>query len=160
MTKLRAPLTFENALAGIASLIGWAAAAKIVGQKERTVRAWSDPDVAAGIRIDAALALDLAFIAAGGDGSPMHDCYALRLGADRTAVRACSDALRQQAVEVIRANADAEAALVEATAPDADPADFILAQREVEEAHTKLAGVLPHLRAAAVRNAPSGGAIL
>ncbi|SFR79696.1 hypothetical protein [Sphingomonas jatrophae] len=157
MTKPLQPLTFENALARIASLIGWASCAQITGASERTVRSWSERDIPGRVRLDAALALDSAWIAAGGDGAPLLECYALRVEADSVAVRACTDALRRHAIDVIRANADAEAALVAATAPGATAADFIVAEREVEEAHSELAGVLPHLRAAAGHNGPTRG---
>jgi hypothetical protein len=79
MTKTRAPLTFELALTKVAGHIGWEKAAEIVGQAERTVRNWSEPDTTASITLDAALKLDEEFHKAGGHGSPFFQCYATRL---------------------------------------------------------------------------------
>jgi hypothetical protein len=55
MTKIRKPLTFENALTTVASHIGWKETARIVGRSENTVRNWSDNDIGTGIPLEAAL---------------------------------------------------------------------------------------------------------
>ena len=134
MTKLRPALSFELALAKIAGLIGWDKASDIVGQRERTVRNWSDPDTQAGVRLDAALKLDIAYRAAGGEGAPMFQCYALRLEADCAEAMACKDALAASAGEAAREAGEATAALIAASRPGATEADRQIAIRETEEA--------------------------
>lgn len=134
MTKLRAPCSFENALAKIAGVIGWEAAARIAGQSERCVRNWSDPDTEAGIRLDAALKLDVAYRAAGGDGAPMFQCYALRLEAETEAACADSAALCQATALAAKEAGEAVSALVMASRPGASHSDRVVAARETEEA--------------------------
>lgn len=147
MTKRRAPLTFENALTRVAGLIGWDKAAAIVGQAERTVRNWSDDDTTAGIRLDAALKLDVAYATAGGDGAPFLQCYALRLEMEAAAACADSRELAKKTAAAAKEAGEAVAALIMASQPGAAPADRIIAKRETEEAITALTNTLPNLGA-------------
>ncbi len=156
MTKRRDPLSFELALTRIAGLIGWTAAAKLLGQSERTVRNWSDPDTGAGINLDAALKLDVAYQAAGGDGTPMFDCYATRLQVETRAALWSSDALAAFAATSAKEGGEAIAASINAARPGASTADKVIAEREIEESIAALHDTLRCLRAGRGPDVASG----
>lgn len=133
MTKPRAPLTYDNALTRIAAQIGWAAMAEAVGQKERTVRDWGDPDLERGCPIEAAELLDLAFQAGGGEGAPMHETYSLRLEAAHARRFAAGIDLARAVCTMIQEGSQAKQAMIVAALPGATAADRRLALKELEE---------------------------
>lgn len=145
VTKLRAPLTIDNALTRIAALIGWPAMADVAQVKERTVRNWSDPDTPERCPIEAGLALDLAFQASGGEGAPIYETYGLLLEAARADRFTTAAQLANRTVKVIKEGAEAHIALVTASQPGATDADRRAAVREVEEAVAELTRTLPLL---------------
>ncbi len=147
MTKRRKPLTFERSLWKIAAAIGWDEAAEIVGVADRTIRNWSDPDTTAGITLDAALKLDLAFRLAGGDSAPMLQCYSTRLEADM--VEACADlrALNLKIAKAAREGGEAIAAAVAAALPGATDNELARAELELEESIAASVDTLACLRA-------------
>lgn len=137
MTKLRQPLTFEHALTRIAGVIGWDQVSRIAGQAERTVRNWSDPDTgpsAEDMSIGTALRLDVAYRAAGGDGAPMRDCYALRFDTAIGALDPCLDELALRISESAAEDGEAIAAAIRAMLPRASDAELARAVLEVQEA--------------------------
>ena len=134
MTKVRAPLTFDNALSRIAGQIGWPAMAAATERKDRTVRNWGDPDTGESCPIDCALALDLAYGKGGGEGAPMFEVYALRLEADRAEIYADQAELTRRAIAGIKETSEAASAQLACTLPGATPADLVKAVRETEEA--------------------------
>lgn len=146
MTKVRAPLTFDNALARIAGLIGWAEMARVVGQAEKTVRNWGDPDTGQQPTINAAVKLDIAYQAAGGAGAPMHETYSLLLEQSRAEVFADQIELGLRTCDVIREVSEAEEALVRASLPGATEQDRVNALRQVEEGIGSLTSTLPLLQ--------------
>lgn len=136
MTKERAPLSIDGALARIAGKLpgGWAQMAAITGYHERTVRAWGDGDREEQINIPAAIALDNGYQAAGGAGRPIYDAYGCLVGAaERDRFAEPFDILRH-AVDVARESGQANSALLEAAMPDATDADRREAQQELIEA--------------------------
>jgi hypothetical protein len=147
VTKVRPPLTFENALAQVAGHIGWNKVAEIVGQAERTIRNWSEPDTTTRIPLEAALKLDEHFHKAGGEGAPFFFCYMTRLELAKLA--ACPG--REQLLASIAASAreagEALAAALDAAEPDADRADFAIGERELEEAIAALQKTLAATKA-------------
>jgi hypothetical protein len=147
MTKRRAPFTFENALTRVASEIGWTEAARIVGQAERTIRRWSEPDTTAQISLEASLKLDVAFHAAGGEGFPFFRCYAMRLDAESLAAVPGREQLLAGAARSAKESGEAVAAILGAAHPNALPADFAIAEREIEETMAALTVSLAALRA-------------
>ncbi len=77
MTKLRAPLSFEDALDRVSGAVGGKPALALrCGRKERTVRNWGDPDTPEQIPVDVALDFDLFFAEQGGVGSPFLEAFA------------------------------------------------------------------------------------
>jgi len=144
MTKSREPTTFEDAILRIVDRIGWAAAADVVGKGERVVRNWSDPDMDRQPTIDEAMALDAAYLAAGGGEPPLMAVYSRRL--DRM-VKAPSDTavlVRASQTAAVEAG-QAIAALMAASQPGASAGDLALADRETEEAIEALSAAHRHL---------------
>lgn len=136
MTKVRPPLTFENALTKVAGVIGWAEAARICGFAENTVRNWSDQDTTAKLPLEAAFRLDVAFQEACADGVPFLSCYATRLKEQIGEVSADRAQLLAGVAAAAREGGEAVAATIAAAKPDATHADFAIAERELEEAIT------------------------
>ncbi|WP_288806349.1 hypothetical protein [uncultured Novosphingobium sp.] len=138
MTKLRAPLTIDAALARIAGQIpgGWNAMAKALSDRKSAslVRAWGDPDRREKIPLADALELDLAYRDAGGDGAPLYETYGYLLDAAGTFRFASEIALGRLAVEAIREGGEAHAALVLAAQPGVEARQKHDAMREVDEA--------------------------
>ena len=147
MTKRRSPLTFERALTKIAAQIGWEKAAEIVGQSVRTVRNWSDGDTGAGVRPDAALKLDVAYRAAGGDGAPLLQCYATRVETDLRVACADSVALAKLIAVAAKEGGEAIQFAVLAASPGASEADRVRAVQEIEESIAAQTNTLTTLRA-------------
>jgi hypothetical protein len=147
VTKLRAPVTFENALTVVAGVIGWARVAEICGVAERTARNWSEPDTTAGITLEAALRLDVALHAAGGEGAPFFRCYATRLDVESLAACPGREALIAGAAVASKESGEAVAASLVATKPGARSIDFALAERELEEAIAAKTNLLAAVRA-------------
>ncbi len=148
MTKRRAALSFENALTKVAGVVGWAEVARICGQAERTVRNWSEPDTTASITLNAALALDVAFFAAGGgDCSPFLMCYAIRVDADKLVACPSREALIACSALAARESGEAVAATLAASHPSASLATIAIAEREIEESITASTAALAALRA-------------
>jgi len=146
MTKLRPPLTFENALTKVAGTIGWARTAEIVGFAERTVRNWSEPDTTASITLEAAWKLDVAFLEAGGDTPPFLHCYAKRVDLEALAATGGREALIAGAALAARESGEAVSATLAAAHPNATPADFAIAEREIEQAIEAKTSMLAHVR--------------
>jgi hypothetical protein len=157
MTKVRPALSFEAAIAKVAGHIGWVVVAQICNRSERTVRSWSEVEIPGAITMDAALALDAAYAAAGGDGAPFLRCYALRLQADTIAAQASTDELARKTVAAIKEGGEAHAALVAATRPGATAADRAIAEKEVVEAVDALTNTLATLRAGRRNDVSNGG---
>lgn len=136
MTVHRAPTSIDHALARIAGQLegGWVGMARTVSRSETTVRAWGQPGRREQIPMAAAIALDLAFQAAGGTGAPIFETYALQL--DLACINRFADraALGVHLASVIKESAEAESAMLSAILPDAGPAEIRRALRELEEA--------------------------
>ena len=151
MTKLRPPVSVENALDRIAGVIGWPRVAAIARQAERTVRNWSDPDTqppaGRAISLDLGLELDVAYRLAGGDGAPMLHCFATRLEIGTLA--ACPDAAALAAAtsRAARESGEAIAAAIAASDPSAGLAALVLAEREIEQSIAAKNGILSAVRA-------------
>lgn len=136
MTKERAPLSLDAALARIAGQLpgSWVQMAEITGYVEGTVRGWGDEARPEKINIPAAIALDLAYQQHGGTDQPIYDSYGLALSLARTEHFADPFCILRLALDVVRESGDAEAALLEAAMPDATGADRREAQRQLVEA--------------------------
>ncbi|MFN3819920.1 hypothetical protein [Blastomonas sp.] len=147
MTKPRAPLSIDAALARIAGHLpgGFDDMAQVAGRAVRTVRNWSDPDTAEQIPLDCAIALDLAYMAAGGECAPLFETYAFKLELAQMEHFACNIRLARHTADVIREGGEAHSALVRATLPGASAADRRIALQETTEAIDFLKRVVPLL---------------
>ncbi len=145
MTKPRAPLSVEQALARIAGLIGYDSMSTVTGRCPGHIRAWGDPDRDDQIPLDKAIALDCAYISAGGDDAPLYAAYTHKLELAALERFACGIQLARHAADVIRECGEAGAALVLAAQPGACDKTRANAEREVTEALEKLKRALPML---------------
>ena len=150
MTKLRAPLSVEQALARIAGQLpaGVDTMAEVAGRSVSLVRKWGDPDRDEQIPLDCAIALDLAYQAAGGEGCPLHQAYTAKLEISAAARFADRFELLRRATDVIKEGGEAHAALTRACLPDATRADEDHALRELAEAFEAIKPTLAALGAA------------
>lgn len=148
MTKLRAPLSIEQALQRIAGQLptGVEAMAAVAQRQPGTIRAWMDPDRTEQVTLDAAIALDLAFQAEGGSGAPLFEAYATRLQLAEAARFADRHRLLDHAHGVAKEGGEAIAAIIAAARPDATELDRRAAHREAAEAYEKLRDILPLLQ--------------
>lgn len=115
MTKLRQPLTVEQALCDVIDAIGMARAVEVTGRNRFYLRRLSDPDRARKLTCHDAMLLDGEHDALIG-GRPIHDTMKLKLDAQRLQITFDQQALLEAAIDSARENGDANAALIAATA--------------------------------------------
>lgn len=158
MTKLRAPLSIDDALARIAGQVpgGWAAMAAHVSYHERTVRSWGDAEREEQINLSAAIALDLLFQRHGGVGQPLYEAYGHLLGTGAAQAFADQFAILRSGAEFVHENGEAEEAVLRLALPDADEDDRRIAVKELMDCIRKGQSLLhmlgasppdPHCRA-------------
>lgn len=147
MTKPREPLTFERALTKIASQIGWPMVATIAGRSESAVRNWSDQDTSAGVRLEHALALDVAHLAAGGQGAPLLQVYQARLETELRAASADRVKLSLQIAMAAKEGGEAFEAATLAALPGASESQLVRAELELEESIAAQTNALAQVRA-------------
>lgn len=147
MTKLRTPLSFSLAITTVAGAIGWKAAANVTGRSVRTVRHWSESDRHGTPTLDQAIALDRAFIAAGGDHGPILACYGLQLDVAMVDAVACRAALAEDVALFSRETGEAVGRCIQALSPGASPAMIQAAILETEEADAVVPRLLGRLKA-------------
>ena len=147
MTKVRPPLSIDAALARIAGHLpeGFPQMAKIARREVRTVRNWSDPDTPESIPVECAISLDLAYIAAGGNGAPIFEAYAQQLELAAATQFADQQLLLRHAQVVAKETGEANSAIIGAAQPSATEADKRRALAEVVEAIDSLKSAIPLL---------------
>ncbi|MFC0206411.1 hypothetical protein [Novosphingobium soli] len=147
MTKPRAPLSFSLAITTVCGRIGWQAAAGVTGRSIRTVRHWSESDRHGTPTLDQAIALDRAFVEAGGDHGPILACYGLQLDVAMVDAIGSRAELAQDAALFSREAGDAVGRIIQALTPGASPALIQAAILETEEADAIVPRLLGHLKA-------------
>ena len=80
--KRRDPRTFKGAVTRILGVLGDEACATAVGKSASLIYKWSDPDRDSLPSVEQALALDLAYIAAGEGSAPIGTVYSSALECD------------------------------------------------------------------------------
>ena len=145
MTKERAAISYERALAKIGGAIGWPEVARICQRSERTVRNWSDADTQGNITMEKAELLDVAWRQAGGESTPMWEVYTLRLELACSSAIHCKEVLATTTAKASKESGEALAALICASLPNAGSFEREDAKREVEEAIAALQATLHHL---------------
>lgn len=146
MTKLRQPVTFSDALTDIARMIGWDVCAQILGVSENWVRKLSDPDAEREISLQSARRLDAAYVRAGGEGAPFHDCYALQLELTAGLHSRCSADMIQAVGKAVKENGEAVSAALHAV-EHGTPGARREAVREVQESIQAMTALLARLGA-------------
>ena len=160
MTKRRAPLSIHAALIRVVGQLprDWDEAAEITGKQAGTLRAYADPERREELPVTAAIALDLAYLANGGDGTPIFDAYAQKLDLAELAQFADRIELHRKVVDVVREGGEAHAALVRACQPEATASDRDRAAHEASQAYAELGRVLSLLTAPNRPDAPKPAA--
>lgn len=146
MTKPRAPLTFSLAITTVCGHIGWPAATRIARRKLRTVRYWSESEANGLPTLAQAIALDRAFIEAGGGFAPILESYARQLDLQLSSTMACRAALAEDIAQATLETADAISSSVRALQPDASPSQLHHAIKETEEADSAVQRLLGRLK--------------
>ncbi|WBQ17831.1 hypothetical protein [Sphingobium yanoikuyae] len=156
MTKVRAPLSFSFAITTAIGLLGWDAAGRITRRANRTLRHWSESDKKGTPTLDQAIALDRAFIEAGGGFAPILESYARQLDVALAPSMACHAALGEDIAAVSRETADAIGASIQIIQPGASPTAVHRAIAETEEAGVRLTRLLGRLRSFLPGNGAGG----
>lgn len=146
MTKIRDPLTFSLAIKIVAEGIGWNLVADATRRAERTVRLWSESDKNGTPTLDQAIALDRAFLAAGGGYAPILESYIRQLDVSLLELIACRAALADDVANVSREIGEAISFCIMAAQPGASPAVIQRAIVETEEADALLPRLLGRLK--------------
>lgn len=159
MTKQRPPLSIDAALGRISGQLpgSWTEMATIVGRSESTVRRWGDHDASEQISLPAAIALDIAYQRAGGEGKPIFETYALQVQVATSHAFASEIELARRACDLIRDGAKAEEAMVLASLPSATAIERTTAIRQLEDVNRVVTGAIAMLAnpATAPAEAPS-----
>jgi len=145
MTKVRPALSFAQATTRVAGLIGYGEAARITGRSVRAVRYWTEDDRDGEPTISQALTLDAAWSAAGGEGAPILECYAVQLDVRLSDLRPCRAQLTSDIGLVAQEVGDAIHHALVVTAPGASPAAVHRAITETEQAQGHLATLVRRL---------------
>ena len=147
MTKLRTPLTFAAAIHVIADHVGYEQCGQLTGRSERTVREWSDSEKTPLPTVEQCLALDKAFLDAGGGYAPIAESYQRQLEIARSEPLVCRDELTRLLATASRECGDAWAHVLLALQPGAAPAQIHRAMVEIEEADVLFPPMLRLLQA-------------
>lgn len=145
MTKVRDPLSIEQALRDVIDAITMPRAAEVTGRTAGYLRELSDPDKRGDLTCRDAVLLDAEHELLLGT-RPISDMLRAQLDARRPDVIAGTAALLEVTIEMVRESGDAHAALIAATAPGATPATRRHAIREVLQAVAAKRRSLPILR--------------
>lgn len=146
MTKPRVPLTVPHAVTKVVGLIGAAAAAEAADRSTRMVYNWMDPDSDDAPTVLQAMALDLAYRAAGGDGAPIFELYAELLGEHYAQLAACQMQLADDLAIASKEFGEAAEATIAVVKPNAGPREIHHAMTQVEEAHSAVGTLLRRLK--------------
>ena len=148
MTKLRDPLTFAAAITGVLAHIGKKEASRVTKRAGRTLDHWSDSTNKGLPALDKAVALDRAFLDAGGGYAPILESYARQLGVVIVDPANARDALADSIAGLSRETGEAVSHCIMALQPGASAADIRRAIAETEEADDmfpRLLGLLKSL---------------
>jgi hypothetical protein len=135
------------AITTVAGLIGWDAAASVTGRAPRTVQHWSESENRGTPTLEQAIALDRAYIAAGGGYAPISDSFARQMEVVMADADACRVALAEDVALFARETGDAVGRCIQALAPGASPALIQAAILETEEADAIVPRLLGRLKA-------------
>jgi hypothetical protein len=145
VTKLRTPHTWADAATRVAGLLGYAEAGRVVERAERTIYEWANPESDTRPTLEQMLALDAAYITAGGEGAPFLDAHAHQLELVVSSAAADCRELIDEAGEVARECGEAVAAALAVTAGNASPIVVHRALAQASEAGAAIGAVTRRL---------------
>ncbi len=145
MTLARDPLTFQHATTRVAAVLTVKRMAAITRRSTRLVHKWTHPEARAYPTLEKAVALDAAFMAAGGDGAPFLETYARLLDIEVERQIACHLALASDIAVAARETGEAIAYALAVTQPGSGQREVHRAIGETEEACSAMAVVLRRL---------------
>ncbi len=146
MTKVRAPLTFSLAVMTVMGLIGPEEAQRVTDRSASLLRFWSDSEHPNLPSLDKAIALDRAFLEAGGGFAPILESYARQLDVSLMKSAACRVALGDDIAAAVREMADAVGSSLQVMHAGASPQVIHHAAAEVEEALKMLTILLARIQ--------------
>jgi hypothetical protein len=161
MTTPVDPFTFAWAARCTIDLIGNAKASALVGKSEDTLSAWKHRTNPRWPRIDQALALDLAYAAAGGDGLPFLDSFQALANQARES-EACWIKFAADCAALSKDQGEFNAAAFNVMLPGATQRDADRCMVEVQEVMTRAGAIVRRIKSicrwgAGSRSQMSGG---
>lgn len=154
MTKVVAPLTFEHAIRRIAAVLAYPEMARVVRRSASLVRKWSDPTSGKSPSLGQAVAIEAAYRAAGGDGSPILEAFAFQLDQVVVEQSACQRALANEIAHFAKECGDAIAVGIAITQPGAvSPSSVHHALVEAEQARSAAGTFIGRLKSFLPRGA-------
>ncbi|WP_230772058.1 hypothetical protein [Sphingomonas sp. Leaf4] len=145
MTKVRHPLSVEQAVSDTIDAIGMAEAMAATGRARSYLGDVSDQDKRLLLTCRDAIALDAAHERLIG-GRPIHDMMTLMLDAKSSAGQSCNQQLFEATIEAMRESSEAHTALLEASQVGATPAKRRAAMRELVQAFSAKRRIMPILQ--------------
>jgi len=145
MTNVRAPLTFAQAVTRIAGVVHFKECARIVRRSVRAVRYWSEEEKPGCPTLVQAIALDLAYRRAGGEGAPIFESYAAQLDVAIADEIACRNQLLAMIGTAAAECGEAYKHALVVAAPGVTPAQVHRAITETEEAAGVMSALLRSL---------------
>lgn len=133
MTKVRPPLTVENALFAVLGKISAERAAEVTNRDLHYVLSLSNPDNRFRLTVDDAIALDLEHIAQGHEGAPIYELYGRRLDVAAAGRFADVSALAKLSLKLLKEGGEAQAALIASLFPGAGTIENRAALKELED---------------------------
>lgn len=131
MTKLRPPLSIEDALHKVFGALTLEVVAELTGRAPAYLRDLTDPDKSPHLLVRDLIKLDLGHRQAGHAGAPLYETLGLILKAADAEIFSDAAALGQIAVRVIKEGGEANVALYAATRPGVTTQQLQQTQREL-----------------------------
>jgi hypothetical protein len=152
MTKLREPISMENALYTVLGLITIERAAAVTGREPHYLRAAADPDKDQQLTVRDLELLDLEAHAQHGRGFPLYEALGRRLDCARAERFVDEAAIGRATMEHAREAGEATAALVAATLPTNNSVETLTtALRELEQSDAATGNAIAIVRQALAR---------
>lgn len=133
MTKLRQPLTVEDALYKVLGALTMSGAVEATGRTAGYLRMLSDPDQRAQLTVIDMIKLDVSHMRAGFPGMPIFEAVATILHAAQPELFSNAYAISRVTCDVVKEGGDAHVALIEASLPGADSRTLKKALKETVE---------------------------
>lgn len=148
MTKVRAPVTIENALRALLGRLQLEDAATITGREAGYLHSMTDPDKPGQITVRDVLLLDLEAHKRFGEGFPLFEAIGRMLESTAGERFADQAAIARVTADFAKESGDAVAASIAAAMPGAGVRELEAALREAEEADQKADAQIAVLRSA------------